>query len=84
MTRQQRRYDDDSGYRHIHVELEDTKEPMNRDNRKFASFDQQEPRESVLEISSTKEYIVHKNENQNVMETHNIRDHEYSEGERYV
>ena len=84
MNRQQRRYEDDSRYRHIHVDLEDIKEPLNEYNRKTASFDEQEPEEAVLKISPTNEYVAKEKENRHIAEIYHRGHQENDDRERYV
>jgi hypothetical protein len=84
LNRQQRRYEDDNGYRHIHVDLEDTKEPSSEDSRKFANLDEQEPEETVLKISSTNEYGFEETETRRIGSLSRKSHQENNDGERYV
>ena len=82
MNRQQRRYEEDSGYRHIQIDLEDTKDSFDQYNKKIKS-NKDNKREMAIITNLKNEYGISNSESKNAEEVFNVRYLQNKSKERY-
>ena len=82
MNRQQRRYEEDSGYRHIQIDLEDTKDSFDQYNKKIKS-NKDNKREMAIITNLKNEYGISHSESKNAEEVLNVRYLQNKSKERY-